>query len=100
MTRISQRRQPGQATSASLVRFTQCAFTVLLLTGQAAFVQAAPEGATDVVELRQGFVINSIGRYGRNPFHIDPIEALIVQGRWNPPAAGDSIAGPDGTART
>ena len=62
--------------------------------------RAAPaEPAKDIV-FRQGLVINAIGRYGRNPFHIDPIEALLVEGQWTPPAAGDVITGPDGTERT
>ena len=64
---------------------------------QAGSTKAAAGDAEKDVVFRQGLVITSVGRFGRNPFHIDPIEALIVKGQWTPPAAGDVISGPDGT---
>ncbi len=60
---------------------------------------AAPAEAAPGTVFRQGLMISGVGRYGRNPFHVDPIEALLVKGQWAAPAAGDVIAGPAGTER-
>jgi dienelactone hydrolase len=72
----------------------------LFLTTQAASTSAAPAEPTKDIVFREGLVITSVGRYGRNPFHIDPIEALLVKALWKRPTAGDVILGPDGTDRT
>lgn len=58
----------------------------------------AAEPEPDVV-FRQGLVIRSVGRSGRNPFHTDAVEALLVQGHWVRPVAGGAIKCADGTNR-
>jgi dienelactone hydrolase len=42
-----------------------------------------------VVRLGQGLAIESGGHFGRSPVHTDPIEAEIVSGTWQRPAAGE-----------
>ena len=58
---------------------------------------AAPD--SDII-LREGVAIRSRGRMARTAFHTDPIEALIVAGRWTAPRAGDTLTMTDGTNRT
>jgi dienelactone hydrolase len=99
MTRTIQDGKDNNTTSYSPGPLNCCSLTILLLITQAVSARAAlGQPAKDVV-FREGIVITSVGRYGRNPFHIDPIEARLVKGQWTPPAAGDVIAGPDGTDR-
>ncbi|MHC4948064.1 MAG: prolyl oligopeptidase family serine peptidase [Planctomycetota bacterium] len=45
-------------------------------------------------------VVGRVGRGGRSPVHTDAVEARLVAGTWTTPAAGDTVAGPDGTPRT
>jgi pimeloyl-ACP methyl ester carboxylesterase len=55
---------------------------------------AAPEE----IALREGFGIRLSGtRGGRTAFHTDPIEALMVAGKWVAPQAGASVAMSNGT---
>src|ERR1019366_875548 len=86
-------------TPYSWVPFVCCSLATLFLTTQAASTGATPVEPTKDIVFREGLVITSVGRYGRNPFHIDPIEALLVKAQWKPPTAGDVILGPDGTDR-
>jgi predicted esterase len=81
-------------------RFARGAFAMLAWLALASSTPAAPEPpATDLV-FREGLVVRSVGRAGRNPFHTDAVEALIVQGQWTRPAAGDVLVLPGGTNRT
>jgi len=61
---------------------------------------ANADAGTDLF-VREGLAIRTDGgrREGRSAFHIDPLEALIVTGKWSPPRAGDSLTMPDGTTR-
>jgi dienelactone hydrolase len=90
----------SNSTPYSRVHFVCCLLATLFLTTQAASTSAAPAEPTKDIVFREGLVITSVGRYGRNPFHIDPIEALLVKALWKRPTAGDVILGPDGTDRT
>ena len=100
MTWTFQNRKGSNTTAYSPVPLVCCSLEILLLTTHFSSTRAAPaEPAKDIV-FRQGLVITAVGRYGRNPFHIDPIEARLVKGQWTPPDAGDVITGPDGTERT
>lgn len=100
MMRTFQSGKENRTIAQSLVRFVCCSLAILFWIAQPGSAKAAPgELAKDIV-FREGLVINSVGRYGRNPFHIDPIEALIVRTQWTPPLAGDAVTGPDGTDRT
>ncbi len=89
----------SNSTRCSPIPFVCCALATLFLTTLAASTSAAPAEPPKDVVFREGLVITSVGRYGRNPFHIDPIEALLVKAQWKPPTAGDVILGPDGTDR-
>ena len=84
---------------SSARRFTAGGLALLLFTTLALSTTAAPAEPPQETVFREGLVIRSVGRYGRNPFHTDPVEALIVKGQWTPPAAGDVIPGPDGSNR-
>jgi dienelactone hydrolase len=68
---------------------------VIAVTGSAA---AAP--TDDEVVLREGLVIAPGGRSGRSATHTDPVELLIVSGKWATPKAGDTVPVPGGSART
>ena len=100
MTRTFQNRKATTTTAYSRVRFVGCSLAILLVMTQAGATGATPVEPSKDIVFREGLVIRSVGRYGRNPFHIDPIEALVVKNQWRSPAAGDVIAGVDGTDRT
>jgi hypothetical protein len=44
-------------------------------------------------------VISGVSRSGRIPFFQDTVQALLVEGRWETPIAGNILAGPDGAER-
>ena len=52
----------------------------------------------DEITLREALVIRGQGRSGRVAFQPDAVQALVVDGRWKPPAAGDELtdSGPPG----
>jgi dienelactone hydrolase len=54
----------------------------------------------ETVELRECLAIRSVGRAGRSPVHVDPLEATIVAGHWQAPKAGDKVKTADGSERT
>jgi dienelactone hydrolase len=49
--------------------------------------------------LREGLGIRTGGTRGRTAFHTDPIEALVVSGKWTRPQAGDALSSTAGTNR-
>lgn len=75
------------------------AITAILLGLVGAWPMTSAADINPDAEFREGLVIRSVTRSGRNPFHIDPVEAMIVNGRWQRPVAGDAITAPDGTNR-
>ncbi len=48
----------------------------------------------------EALVIPPVGRYGRTPVPMDPVQALICSGQWKTPKAGDTLTGADGNERT
>lgn len=62
--------------------------------------QSASSATPSTLLIRDWLVIEAVGRYGRAPLHIDPIQADIAAGRWRPPRAGDSVAAADGAEKT
>lgn len=48
----------------------------------------------------EALVIPPVGRYGRTPVPIDPLQALMATGQWKTPKAGDTLTGADGKERT
>ncbi len=51
------------------------------------------------IELKTGLLIEPVGRYGRAPFHTDPIAAAIARGEFDWPREGESVTSSDGRAR-
>ena len=47
--------------------------------------------------LREGLVLKSAVRSGRTPFHVDPVEAGIVNGAWAAPHVGHVVTSAGGT---
>ncbi len=62
-------------------------------------VPAAPAGAPREIVLTDCLVLPAVGRYGRSPVHLDPVEALLVSGRWKAPRAGETVTPPAGSPR-
>jgi hypothetical protein len=71
-----------------------CLMGLLLLVGPSLLPAAEPK-ATDIL-LGDCLVLPSVGRAGRAPLPIDAVAAAVAAGRWQPPRAGDVVAGPDG----
>jgi poly(3-hydroxybutyrate) depolymerase len=44
-------------------------------------------------------VLAPVGRYGRAPFHLDPIQHAIATGRWSAPLDGDVVKAASGETR-
>lgn len=65
-----------------------CAFALVLSA-------AAEEPA-----FRDGLVIPAAGRGGRDPLPVDPVAALIAEGTFKTPKAGDAVTAPGGQSRT
>ena len=55
----------------------------------------AVENATEIV-VRDVLVIHGVGKSGRSPVHTDAVEDLLINGRWQPPHAGNTLKSPDG----
>ena len=51
---------------------------------------------TRAVLFRNGLAISGVSNYGRAPIHRDLVERRIVEGTWQEPAAGQTLAGLDG----
>jgi dienelactone hydrolase len=45
---------------------------------------------------QEALVLPSVGRYGRGTGTVDPVEALMVAGKWAAPMAGETVTLPDG----
>ncbi len=74
-------------------------FVSLMMLGSGDPASAAPDDSAGEVVFRQGLDIRSVGRYGRNPFHTDAVEALLVKGEWKRPVLGEVLTRSDGTNR-
>src|SRR5262249_17535195 len=44
----------------------------------------------------EALVLPPVARYGRGTMSVDPVEALMIAGKWAAPKAGDTVALPDG----
>ncbi len=75
---------------------TLFAATVITLSAQAKPIHR-PDGP---IVLDEALLIGRVGRTGRVAIHIDPIQAQIVLGQWQPPAEGDEVISPVGDAQT
>jgi len=52
------------------------------------------------IPLKEALFLRVGGRAGRSAVHTDPVEALIVAGKWKAPVEGESFTTPDGTNQT
>ena len=50
--------------------------------------------------MTEGLFLRVGGRAGRSAVHTDPVEALIVAGKWKAPVEGENFTMPDGTNQT
>ena len=50
--------------------------------------------------MKEALFLRVGGRAGRSAVHTDPVEALIVAGKWKAPVEGESFTTPDGTNQT
>jgi hypothetical protein len=51
----------------------------------------AVEFVGDELVVSEYLVLPRVGRYGRVPIHVDPVQAQLVRGTWKPPQAGDEV---------
>jgi pimeloyl-ACP methyl ester carboxylesterase len=56
----------------------------------------AVEFTGDELVVNEYLVVPRVGRYGRVPIHVDPIQAQLVRGTWAPPEADDEVTTHDG----
>jgi pimeloyl-ACP methyl ester carboxylesterase len=61
---------------------------------------SARGAAPHEIILADCLVLPQVGRYGRSAVHLDPVEALIVAGRWKAPRAGETVARANGDPQT
>ena len=49
--------------------------------------------------MRDVLVLPKVGSYGRQPIHVDPVQARIAAGAWTAPEAGDVVERADGESK-
>ena len=74
--------------------------TLAVVGAQGVYAAEDTSVQREEVVFREALVIGQVGRYGRSAVHVDAIELRRVQGRWSPPAAGDTVSLPGGETRT
>ncbi len=47
---------------------------------------------TNSITLKEGLAIKSFNFFAKNMFSADPVEAMMVKGKWHAPKTGDSLA--------
>lgn len=56
----------------------------------------AVEFSGDELVINDYFVLPRVGRYGRVPIHVDPLQEQIVRGTWKSPQVGGEVTTHDG----
>jgi poly(3-hydroxybutyrate) depolymerase len=74
-----------------------CLNLLLVHIGCAGALQQALERA---VTIKEGLLLDGVGRYGPQVVYSDPVVAQIVQDRWLPPKEGEVITDEDGKEHT
>ena len=72
-------------------------FISILLVGPCWAVQ---EFAGEELVLKKFLVLPRVGRYGRVPIHIDPLQAKLAKGNWLSPQSGEVVTTHDGKSVT
>jgi poly(3-hydroxybutyrate) depolymerase len=72
---------------------------LFLLGPLSTVVVAAPADGPQPIELREGLSLKRTGSRGRSTVFTDPVEALVVAGKWKIPAAGETMVMPDGSTQ-
>lgn len=82
--------------------FRSCFFLLAILLSEHIVlpVYAAQEFENGKLLLTELLVLPQVGRYGRVPIHLDPLQATLAKGTWKAPHAGDSLVGHGGRALT
>lgn len=62
-------------------------------TGQG---RTAQEFMGEEFVLREFLILPRVGRYGRVPIHVDPVQARLAQGDWQAPQVGEEVTTHDG----
>ncbi|MHC1769586.1 MAG: hypothetical protein AB9869_35765 [Verrucomicrobiia bacterium] len=57
---------------------------------------AEGDGRSPEIPMKDVLVVRSAARPGRSAVRIDPVEARIVTGTWQPPTPGETISTPGG----
>ncbi|QDT67317.1 hypothetical protein MalM25_02140 [Planctomycetes bacterium MalM25] len=50
-----------------------------------------PAGLPETITPQDWLVLPRVGEYRRAPLHVDPVEAAIARGGWEPPRAGETV---------
>ncbi len=59
-------------------------------------IPAAQEFTGDQLVVDEFLVLPRVGRYGRVPLHVDPLQAELASGDWRPPTLGSEVSTYDG----
>jgi hypothetical protein len=59
-------------------------------------LQAALEFKGEPLAVTEFLVVPRVGRYGRIPMYVDPIQARLAEGKWKPPQINDEVTTFDG----
>jgi hypothetical protein len=58
--------------------------------------RAAQEFKGATLSVTEFLILPRVGRYGRVPIHVDPVQAHLALGTWQPPQVGDEVTTSDG----
>lgn len=56
----------------------------------------AVEFSGEELVIREYLVLPRVGRYGRVPIHVDPLQAQLARGTWKPPQVSEEVTTHDG----
>ncbi|MEP0847606.1 MAG: prolyl oligopeptidase family serine peptidase [Phycisphaerae bacterium] len=98
---MSMNRRKRAATSTISVAGKYLAWTLLVGAWPQPLAQSQPATSSrpSTLLIRDWLVLDSVGKYGRAPLHIDPIQAEIAAGRWRAPHAGETVVAADGASK-
>ena len=69
------------------------------MTARAGYPPQEPTKSAALKLPAECLVLPGLGTSGRSAFHVDPVEAQIVNGQWKAPHAGESVISPGGSVR-
>jgi len=84
---------------SSCIRKVTVTLTLTLMASTMATPMAVAESFEEI-QLKEFLVISQVGRYGRTPIHLDPIQAAVVRRSFGAPSRGEQVLGHAGRAIT